>query len=189
METFLIVGLGNPGLKYETTRHNAGWLALDFIAEKLNVKISKLKFEATYGETVYNGKKIILMKPQTFMNASGRSVKAAADFYKIPTQNIIIISDDINLKSNKLRIRKSGSDGGHNGLANIIYMLNDNNFPRIRIGVSDRENGNIPLADWVLGNFSKEDLEGLEKRFDDIYNSVILITEGKTDSAMNRYNG
>jgi len=113
MDTYLIVGLGNPGNKYEFTRHNAGWLALDYISDKLNVKISKIKFKATYGETIYCGKKIILIKPQTFMNASGESVKAASDFYKIPVQNIIVISDDINLGNSRLRIRKSGRDGGH----------------------------------------------------------------------------
>ncbi len=189
MDTYLIVGLGNPGNKYEFTRHNAGWLALDYISDKLNVKISKIKFKATYGETIYCGKKIILIKPQTFMNASGESVKAASDFYKIPVQNIIVISDDINLGNSRLRIRKSGRDGGHNGLANIIYMMNSDNFPRIRIGVSDRDNNNIPLADWVLGTFSKEELDGISSRFEDIFNAAIMIVNGETDSAMSRYNG
>lgn len=189
MDTILIAGLGNPGIKYETTRHNVGWLVLDYIAEKLGVKISKIKFKSTYGETVYTGRKFILLKPQTFMNASGEAVKAAADFYKIPPQNIIVISDDINLSSNKIRIRKSGSDGGHNGLKNIIYMLNSDCFPRIRIGVSDRDNSNVPLADWVLGNLSEEDFKGLQSRMDDIYNAVLLIADGKTDEAMNKYNG
>lgn len=189
METFIIVGLGNPGREYATTRHNVGWLALDFIAKELGIKISKIKFKATYGETITNGKKIILLKPQTFMNSSGISVKAAAEYYKIRPQNIIVISDDINLQSNKIRIRKSGSDGGHNGLANIIYMLESNSFPRIRIGVSDRENTAIPLADWVLGNLSEEELSGLAKRLPDVYGASVLITEGKIDLAMSKYNG
>ena len=136
METFIIVGLGNPGREYATTRHNVGWIALDFIAKELGIKISKIKFKATYGETITNGKKIILLKPQTFMNSSGISVKAAAEYYKIRPQNIIVISDDINLQSNKIRIRKSGSDGGHNGLANIIYarikLLSENKDRSLR---------------------------------------------------------
>lgn len=189
METFLIVGLGNPGKKYERTRHNVGWTVLDSVAEKFGVKISKIKFKSTYAEATENGKKFVLLKPQTFMNLSGEAVKAAADFYKIPPRNIIVISDDINLKSNVLRIRKSGRDGGHNGLANIIYMLNSDTFPRIRVGVSDRENSNIPLADWVLGTLSNEEFEGLKNRFDDIYNAILLISDGKTDLAMSRYNG
>lgn len=189
METFLIVGLGNPGKKYERTRHNVGWMAVDFVAEKFGVKISKIKFKSTYGETTENGKKFVFLKPQTFMNLSGEAVKAAADFYKIPPQNIIVISDDINLKSNVLRIRKSGRDGGHNGLANIIYMLCSDTFPRIRVGVSDRENSNIPLADWVLGTLSDDELDGLIKRLDDVYNAILLIADGKTDLAMSRYNG
>ena len=189
METFLIVGLGNPGKEYQYTRHNVGWMVLDYIADKLNVKIKKIKFKATYGETVYNDKKLILLKPQTFMNLSGESVKAAADFYKIPTKNIIVISDDIYLEKNKVRIRKFGSNGGHNGLGNIIYMLNSDQFPRIRIGVSDRENSEIPLKDWVLGNMSEDDLKGLSEKLDKIFNAVLLITEGETDLAMSKYNG
>lgn len=189
METILVVGLGNPGKKYERTRHNVGWIALDYIAEKTGVKISKIKFKATYGETVIDGKKFVFLKPQTFMNLSGEAVKAAADFYKIPPEKIIVISDDINLPSNVVRIRKSGRDGGHNGLASIIYMLVSDEFPRIRIGVSDRENSAIPLADWVLGTFSEEEYKGLISRLDDVYNAILLIADGKTDLAMSKYNG
>lgn len=187
MENFLIVGLGNPGKEYYATRHNAGWLALDYIAEKLDVKIKKIKFKATYGETVWQGKKLILLKPQTYMNASGESVMAAADYYNIPPQNILVIHDDISLPSNKLRIRKKGSAGGHNGLKSIIYLLNSDEFPRIKIGVSDRkDSGN--LKDWVLGTFSKEEQKGLSEKFEDICDAAQLICQGKIEEAMAKYN-
>lgn len=187
MENFLIVGLGNPGKEYYTTRHNAGWLALDYIAEKLNVTIKKIKFKATYAETVSEGKKLILLKPQTYMNASGESVMAAADYYLIAPENILVIHDDISLPSNKLRIRKKGSAGGHNGLKSIIYLLNSDAFPRIKIGVSDR-NDTSDLKDWVLGTFSKEEQKGLQENFEKIYDAAMMIAHGKIEEAMAKYN-
>lgn len=189
MDTFLVVGLGNPGKKYEMTRHNVGWIAVDYIAKKFGTKIKKLKFQSTYTEVIENGKKIVLQKPQTFMNLSGQSVLAAKDYYNIPDSNIIIICDDISLPSNKLRIRRTGSDGGHNGLKSIIYLLESDQFPRIKIGVSDRQNPNMELADWVLGKLTSEEQKGLNSRLDDIFDAVMLITEGKTDEAMAKYNG
>lgn len=188
MENFLIVGLGNPGKEYYATRHNAGWLALDYIAEQLQVKIKKIKFKATYAEAVCNGKKLILLKPQTYMNASGESVMAAADYYHISPENILVIHDDISLPSNKLRIRKKGSAGGHNGLKSIIYLLNSDEFPRIKIGVADRRDSS-DLKDWVLGTFSKEEQKGLLEKFESIYDAAMLITEGKIEQAMAKYNG
>ena len=187
MENFLIVGLGNPGKEYYATRHNAGWLALDYIAEQLKVKIKKIKFKTTYAETVYVGKKLILLKPQTYMNASGEAVMAAADYYHISPENILVIHDDISLPSNKLRIRKKGSAGGHNGLKNIIYLLRSENFPRIKIGVADRKDQS-DLKDWVLGTFTKEEQRGLLENFDDIYKAALLICEGKIEEAMAQYN-
>ena len=189
METFLIAGLGNPGPQYCNTRHNAGWLALDYLAGKCGVKINKIKFKSTYGETVLEGKKFIFLKPQTFMNLSGQAVTACTDFYHIPPEKIIVISDDISLPTGRLRVRRSGSDGGHNGLKNIIYLLGTDQFPRIKIGVSDRTNPQIPLADWVLGAMQEEELKRIHSRFDDIYNAVFLIADGNIGDAMALCNG
>lgn len=186
---FLLVGLGNPGLKYTNTRHNVGWLSLDYISKKFGIKINKLKFKSLCGEVTVDGKKILLMKPQTFMNNSGEAVFTAASYYNIPNDRIIIINDDIALPFCKLRIRKSGSHGGHNGLKSIIEFLNSEDFIRIRIGVSDRENPQIDLVDWVLGGLSRKEREELKKKYDDIYNSVLLIIEGNIEKAMSQYNG
>lgn len=186
---YIIVGLGNPGNEYALTRHNAGWIAIDHIAAELGVKINRIKFKSVCADVNIGGKKVLLMKPQTFMNNSGQAVSDAARFYKIPPQNIIVICDDINLPTARLRIRQKGSDGGHNGLKSIICLLNSNEFPRIRIGVSDRTNPNIDLADWVLGTFSESEQKALAARLDDIYNAAILFTENKPELAMSRYNG
>lgn len=186
---YLLVGLGNPGLKYYTTRHNVGWLSLDYISQKLGVNINKLKFKSLCCEATVDGKKILLMKPQTFMNNSGEAVLAAASYYHIPFENIIVINDDIALPSCKLRIRKSGSDGGHKGLNSIISFMNSDNFPRIKIGISDRQNPEIALADWVLGELTKSEKDELFKKFEDIYKAVLLIFKGDIEQAMSKYNG
>ena len=186
---YIIAGLGNPGGQYTFTRHNAGWIAMDFLSEKLGVKINRIKFRSTCAEAEIGGKKVLLMKPQTFMNLSGEAVAAAAKFYKIPPQHILVICDDINLPCAKLRIRQKGSDGGHNGLKNIILQLNSDEFTRIRIGVSGRTNPNVDLADWVLGRFTEEEQKALAGRMDDICSAAMLFTEGKTELAMSRYNG
>lgn len=183
MNTFLVVGLGNPGKEYEKTRHNIGWMALDYIAKKRNIKINKIKFQATYNTETVNDCKVIYLKPQTFMNLSGIAVQKAADYYNVPASKILIIHDDITLPTGKLRIRRQGSAGGHNGLKSIIEALGTNEFPRIKIGVSDRQDDS-DLKDWVLGTFSKEDSETIEKRFEKIYNAVYAIIDGNIEKAM-----
>ncbi|PWM46497.1 MAG: aminoacyl-tRNA hydrolase [Clostridiales bacterium] len=184
---YLIVGLGNPGKQYENTRHNVGWILLDKIARECGVKIKKIKFKSTYCEAEIAGKKVILMKPQTFMNLSGQSVFEAARYYDVPVSNIIVLCDDTALPFNKLRIRRSGSAGGHNGLKNIIYLLESDQFPRIRFGVSDKPNG-ADLADWVLGSFSAKECKTIEERSNDVYDAVKLIVEKNIDAAMAKYN-
>ena len=154
---FLIVGLGNPTKEYENTRHNAGFMALDYIADRLNVNIKKNKFDALFADTKLNDKRIFLVKPQTYMNLSGESVFKFVSFYKIFIENIVVISDDISLPVGKIRIRRKGSHGGHNGLKNIINLLGSDNFPRIKIGVGAKPS-DWNLADWVLSKFSNDEL-------------------------------
>ncbi len=182
--THLIVGLGNPGDKYYNTRHNAGFLTLDYIAEKLGVKINKIKFKALVGEAQMSGKRVLLMKPQTFMNLSGEAVREAAAFYKIPTENIIVISDDINLDVGKMRIRKNGSDGGQRGLRSIINLMATDEFPRVRLGVGKKPHPNYDLADWVLSEFKKDEQEQLFSCFGKAYDGIIKLLGGDIDGAM-----
>ena len=181
---YIIAALGNPGAQYEKTRHNAGWLAADYIARQLDIKINKIKYKSTYAQTAIDGKKILLLKPQTFMNASGQAVTEAASFYKIPPEHILVLCDDVSLPAGKLRIRRSGSDGGHKGLKNIIYLLNSDQFPRIKIGVSDRPNKATDLADWVTGAFAPDELHLLEQNFPKIFDAVKLIVNDRIDAAM-----
>ena len=185
---YLLVGLGNPGSQYEYTRHNIGFIAIDKLAETLNVKADRLKFNAFTAECKINGEKCLLMKPQTFMNNSGESVGEAARFYKIPPENIVIISDDISLKPGKMRIRRKGSAGGHNGLKSIIAHLGSENFPRVKLGVGDRENPDHSLADFVLSKFSKEDMKIVEEIAKKAADAIVLIVSGDVDEAMNKYN-
>lgn len=183
---YLIAGLGNPGEKYKFTRHNVGFLAADFIAAKNGIKISKIKFKSIYGEGIIGNEKIILAKPSCFMNNSGESIAEIANYYKLQPQNIIIIYDDISLDVGRIRIRPSGSDGGHNGVKSIIYSLKSDEFPRIRIGVGQPD---IPLIDYVLGNISGDDgikITAAIKRMDDAVRTII--TQG-VDAAMNDFNG
>lgn len=184
---FLVAGLGNPEKKYTLTRHNSGFLCVDFLAEKHGFKINKLKFKAVIADTVINSHRCIVMKPQTYMNLSGEAVKAAADFYKIPPEKIIVIFDDISLDVGRLRIRRKGSDGGHNGIKSIILHTNSDAFPRIKIGVGAKPHPDFPLADWVLSGFKKEDGENLEKALDNAAEAARLIVAGKIDMAMNKY--
>ncbi len=157
----IIVGLGNPGKKYEHTRHNMGFLALDLLAEKLGVKVDKLKFEALTGEGRIDGKKVLLMKPQTYMNLSGESVREAMSFYKEPIENLIVIYDDIDLPEGNLRIRPSGSSGTHNGMRNIIFLLGEDGFPRIRVGIGNANTRGESLADYVTGRITSGEAEAL----------------------------
>lgn len=186
---FIIAGLGNPGEKYTFTRHNAGFLAADFLAQKLSCGVKTLKFKSLYGMTNIGEHRVMLLKPQTFMNNSGEAIKAAADFYKIPPEKIIVMVDDIYLAPGRMRVRKSGSHGGHNGLKSITEHLGSENFSRIRIGVGEKPNPEYELADWVLGKFPKEDEEKLFSVFGVIYDALPLILDGKIDDAMGKCNG
>ncbi|MBQ2881372.1 MAG: aminoacyl-tRNA hydrolase [Clostridia bacterium] len=186
---YIIVGLGNPGSEYAKTRHNAGFLTVDYIAKKCGISVDRLKFKALCGTAEIGDKKVLLMKPQTYMNASGEAVGEAARFYKIPPERILVIQDDIALPTGKLRIRKTGSDGGHNGIKNIILHLSSQNFIRFKIGVSDRTNPNIPLMDWVLGKFTDDEMKLIEAKYDNVYKAAEMIMDEKFDLALSRYNG
>ena len=185
---FMIVGLGNPGKEYEYTRHNAGFLTLDRISVEQNTEIKKLKYKALMGDTVIGGHRCLLVKPQTFMNNSGEAVRDIANFYKIPPEKIIVIFDDISLPCGKLRIRRKGTDGGHNGIKSIIYHLNSDNFPRIKIGIGAKPHPDYNLADWVLSTFSKEDMEQLIEAIKKAVSVLPDMLDGDIDKAMNKAN-
>lgn len=185
---YLVVGLGNPGSKYENTRHNTGFMTIDFIAEKYSVKIDRLKFKGLCKEAVIGGVKVLLLKPSTFMNLSGQSVQEAMAFYKIPAEKTIIIYDDISLPPGKLRIRRKGSDGGHNGMKNIIYLSGKDTFPRIKMGVGAKPTPQWDLADWVLSTFSAQERQALSQAAEHAAGAVELMVQGKIDEAMNRFN-
>lgn len=185
---FMVVGLGNPGKDYEMTRHNAGFLTVDHIAVEENVEIKKLKYKALIGDTVINGHRCLLVKPQTFMNNSGEAVREISQFYKIPPEKIIVIFDDISLPCGKLRIRRKGTDGGHNGIKSIIYHLNSDNFPRIKIGVGAKPHPDYNLADWVLSTFKKDELEELKKAIAKAAEVLPFMLDGEIDKAMNKAN-
>lgn len=185
---YIIAGLGNPGAKYEMTRHNAGFLAIDMLAMKQNKEIKRLKFHALTCDAEIEGKKCLLMKPQTFMNNSGEAIGEAAKFYKIPPQNIIVLSDDISLDVGKIRIRRKGSAGRHNGLKSIIAHLGSEDFPRVKIGVGKKPNAYMDLADWVLGRFPKELEPQLKEALENADGAISLIVQDKFDRAMNLYN-
>lgn len=185
---YMIVGLGNPGSEYEATRHNAGFIVVDMLAEKLGCGLTKLKFKSLYGTADIGGKKCLILKPQTFMNNSGEAVRDAAAFYKIPAENIIVVSDDISLDVGRLRIRRKGSDGGHNGLKSIIYLLNNDNFARIKVGVGKKPHPDYDLAAWVLSRFKNDEVDNLKKAAENACDAIKLMVEGKTDMAMNKFN-
>ena len=184
---FLIVGLGNPGRQYENTRHNAGFIPVDAIAEKTGARVDRIKFKGLCGECMLGGKKVLLLKPSTFMNLSGQSVQEAMAFYKLPPEKVLVIFDDISLEPGKLRIRRKGSDGGHNGIKNIIYLSGKDTFPRIKMGVGKKPNPNWDLADWVLSRFSEEEGKALLDAANRAAAAAELIVQGKIDEAMNRY--
>ncbi len=185
---YLIVGLGNPGRQYELTRHNAGFLFADLLADKLSANINKIQFKSVTAAVELGGKKCLLMKPQTFMNNSGEAVKQAAAFYKIPPEKIIVVFDDISLPCGKLRIRRKGSAGGHNGIKSIIYHLNSDNFPRIKLGVGEKPHPDYELADWVLSNFKKDELPPLREAAEKACDAAELMVNGNTDKAMSNFN-
>ena len=185
---YIVVGLGNPDRKYENTRHNAGYIMLDYIADKIGVKINRVKFKSLVGEGNIGGSKVLLMKPSTYMNNSGEAVIEAMKFYKIPPENVIVLLDDINLDVGKMRIRSKGSDGGQKGMRSIIYLSGKDNFPRVKIGIGKKPNPEYDLASWVLSKFTKDELATLEKIAENSYEAVELIIQGKTDRAMNLFN-
>ena len=185
--SFIIVGLGNIGKQYELTRHNAGFLAIDYIAEKYGAKIDRVKFHATVGECNIGGARVLLMKPTTLMNNSGIAVGEAAAFYKIPPERVLVLHDEISFDAGKIRIRRKGSAGGHNGLKSIIARLPGEDFPRVKIGIGKKPNPEYDLADWVLGKMPESDIKALKDRFEDIANASELIIKGEIDLAMNKY--
>ena len=186
---WLIVGLGNPGKDYTHTRHNAGYRALDILANKLNCKVDKGKFQGLYGQTVYKGKKLFLLKPQTFMNLSGRSILQLSAYYNIPPQRIIVLFDDISLEPGRLRIRADGSAGGHNGIKSIINELGSQDFPRVKIGVGAKPHAEQDLADWVLSGFTAAEEKALSAALEKAGDAALCIVESSVADAANRYNG
>lgn len=185
---YIIVGLGNPGTEYENTRHNIGFMTIDTLCEKYKINCKKLKFKSLTGDATIAGKRCLIMKPSTFMNKSGEAVTEAMSFYKIPPEHTIIVYDDISLEPGKMRIRRKGSDGGHNGIKNIIYLSGFDTFPRIKMGVGAKPHPDYNLADWVLGHFKKEDGEKLEQCFNNAVAALELMVAGKIDEAMNKFN-
>ena len=187
--THLIVGLGNPGDKYFHTRHNAGFLMMDYLSQRCSAQVNKSKFKALVGEATIAGKRCLLMKPQTLMNLSGEAVQQAAAFYKIPMQNVLVFSDDISLDVGRLRVRGKGSDGGQKGLRSIITLMNSDDFPRIRFGVGKKPHPDYDLADWVLSEFNKDEQKLLFSAFEKAYDGVLKVLEGDVDGAMQLCNG
>lgn len=188
-ENWLIVGLGNPGKQYEHTRHNCGFRAIDMLAEKLGCKIDKGKFQGLYGQASYNGCKLFLLKPQTFMNLSGRSVLQLSAYYSIPPQRIIVMFDDISLEPGRLRVRGDGSAGGHNGIKSIIQELGSQEFPRVKIGVGAKPHPQQDLADWVLSAFTSQEEKALSGALKAAADAALCIVESGVPQAANRYNG
>ena len=186
--SWLVVFLGNPGPRYECTRHNAGFMAGDALAKKLGVNISRLRFKALTAECEINGERVLLMKPQTFMNLSGEAVGEAARFYKIPPEHVLVVSDEVSLPLGKLRVRQKGSAGGHNGLKSIIAALGSDGFPRVRIGVGAPPHPEYDMADWVLSVFRNQDLEDMQSAAQRAAEAVITYISDGPERAMNRFN-
>ncbi len=186
--TWIIAGLGNPGMTYENTRHNAGFMAIDLLAKQVGVTIEHVKFQANIADETFADAHVLLLKPMTFMNNSGQAIVAAADFYKIPAENILVLYDDITLPPGRLRIRKKGSAGGHNGIKSIIAELGTEDFPRVRIGIGAKANPQMDLVDHVIGKFSDSEREKLEPALRDAVRAARLIIQGKIEQAMNQYN-
>lgn len=186
---WLVVGLGNPGKKYENTRHNTGFRVMDALCQKYNVRCDRVRFQALTGEAVLGGHRCLLVKPQTFMNASGDAVAQAADFYKIPPEHILVIFDDISLPVGTLRIRPKGSAGGQNGVKNIIFMLGSDEFPRIKVGVGAKPHPDYDLADWVLSNVTQEEMPAMTDAVDRAVLAVSELIQNGVPAATQKYNG
>ena len=187
-ETWLIAGLGNPETKYDGSRHNAGFAALDYLSDKWNIPLNKTKFQGLWGQGDVDGRRVVLLKPLTYMNLSGESIGPLADFFKIPPQQVLVLCDDVTQAPGKLRIRPSGSAGGHNGLKNIIARLGGQEFPRIRIGVGAKPHPDYDLADWVLGKFPPDDAKLVTGRHTDVEAACRLLMAGKLGEAQNKFN-
>ena len=185
---YLVVGLGNPGSKYDGTRHNTGFMAIDRIAEKAGVQIDRLKFQGLCARAEVGGKSVLLLKPSTFMNLSGQSVQEAMQFYKLPAEKVIVLFDDISLPVGRMRIRMKGSDGGHNGIKNIIYLSGKDTFPRIKMGVGKKPRPDYNLADWVLSRFTQQEQQAMEEAAKRAAQAAELMVQGKIDQAMNQFN-
>ena len=183
---FVIVGLGNPGKKYEGTRHNMGFLTIDRIADAHQIKVDKIKHKALVGDGIISGQKVMLVKPQTFMNSSGESVREVVDYYKVPMENLILIYDDIDLPTGALRIRMKGSSGTHNGMKSVIYQIQDDNFPRIRIGIGKSDT--IDLINYVTGRVTNEEAKILTETLDKAAEAAICIVTDGVEKAMSKYN-
>ena len=188
-ETWLIVGLGNPGKDYERTRHNAGFRAIDLLADTLDCRIDKGKFQGLYGQAMYNGVKVMLLKPQTYMNLSGRSVLQLSAYFSIPPQRIIVLFDDISLPPGRLRVRADGSAGGHNGIKSIIAELGSQDFPRVKIGVGGKAHPEQDLADHVLSSFSSLEEKVLTVSLKNAADAALAIIDHGVGEAANRFNG
>lgn len=185
---YLIVGLGNPDKKYENTRHNAGFNAVDRIAGELHTDIKKMKFKSLVGEVTIAEQKCLLMKPMTYMNNSGEAVVEAMNFYKVPIEHVIVIFDDISLEPSQMRVRRKGSHGGHNGIKSIIQLAGKDDFPRIKLGVGKKPHPDYDLADWVLSSFKKDEQIKMSEAYNKCEEIAALIIKGNIDEAMNRYN-
>lgn len=188
-DAWLIVGLGNPGREYEKTRHNCGFRAIDILAQKLNCKVDKGKFQGLYGQVNYNGSKLLLLKPMTYMNLSGRSVLQLSAYFQIPPQRIIVIFDDISLEPGRLRVRADGSAGGHNGIKSIIAEIGSQDFPRVKVGVGAKPHPEQDLADWVLSNFSASEEKALSSALDRAADAALCIVDKGVPESAGRYNG
>ena len=185
---YMVVGLGNPDKKYENTRHNTGFICLDKIAEKFSCDVNRIEYKSLVGECTIDGKKVLLMKPQTYMNNSGQAVVEAMNFYKIPPENVILIFDDISLDVGKMRIRRKGSHGGQNGVKNIIYLSGKDTFPRIKVGIGKKPHPDYDLAAWVLSKFTGDEIKLIDKMADNCCEAIKYIIDGNADKAMNLFN-
>ncbi|MBR4318556.1 MAG: aminoacyl-tRNA hydrolase [Oscillospiraceae bacterium] len=185
---WLIVGLGNPGMVYETTRHNAGFMAMDYLAKQEQIDINRMKFKSYCTDVTLEGKRCLILKPQTYMNNSGEAVVQAMQFYKLDIQHVIVVFDDISLSAGKLRIRRKGSAGGHNGIKSIIELTGSEEFSRIKLGVGQKPHKNMNLADWVLSKFTEQELQEMQTACAHAYEALKLMVNEKTDQAMNLYN-
>lgn len=185
---YIVAGLGNPDKKYACTRHNSGFLCVDLLAQQQNFQIKRLKFHALTADVQLFGHRCLVMKPQTYMNNSGEAIRDAAEFYKIPPEKILVIFDDVLLDVGKLRIRRKGSDGGHNGIKSILYHLRSDQFPRIKVGVGKKPHPEYDLADWVLSEFKKDEEAPLKAALTDACTAISLMLNGEIDEAMNRFN-